>query len=194
MAGLTEADRDADRDAIRRVLDFWFGPGDDDRWFKRNEALDRAVREALADDYERAAAGAYDAWRESARGCLALVLLLDQVPRNLFRDDPKAFATDARALAVTRHAIERGFDRQVASQSRRRFLYMPLEHSEQLTDQEDCCRLMATLDENKEWAEWSVKHREVIARFGRFPHRNAVLGRDSSEAEKEFLTQPGSAF
>ena len=143
MAGMTEADRDADQDAIGRVLDFWFSPGDDDRWFKRNEALDQAVRETLADDHERAAAGAYDAWRESARGCLALVLLLDQVPRHLYRDDPKAFATDARALAVARHAIEQGFDRQIAAQSQRRFLYLPLEHSEQFTDQEDCCRLIA---------------------------------------------------
>jgi uncharacterized protein (DUF924 family) len=191
---MSEADRDADRDAIGRVLDFWFGPGDDDRWFKRDEALDRAVRETLADDHERAAAGAYDSWRESARGCLALVLLLDQVPRNLFRDDPRAFATDARALAVARHAIEQGFDRQIAAQSQRMFLYLPLEHSERLADQENCCRLMASLDENKGWAEWAMMHREVIARFGRFPHRNAVLGRDTSEAEQEFLTQPNSAF
>ncbi len=194
MAGMTEADRDADQDAIGRVLDFWFSPGDDDRWFKRNEALDQAVRETLADDHERAAAGVYDSWRESARGCLALVLLLDQVSRHLYRDDPKAFATDARALAVARHAIEQGFDRQIAAQSQRRFLYLPLEHSEQVTDQEDCCRLMATLDENSEWAEWSIKHRDVIARFGRFPHRNAALGRDTSEAEQEFLAQPNSSF
>lgn len=190
MAGITEADRDA----IGRVLDFWFGPGDGDRWFKRDEALDRAVRETLADDHERAAAGAYDSWRESARGCLALVLLLDQVPRNLFRDDPQAFATDARALDVARHAIEQGFDRQIAAQSQRLFLYLPLEHSERLADQENCCRLMASLDENKGWAEWAIMHREVIARFGRFPHRNAVLGRDTSEAEQEFLAQPNSAF
>jgi len=190
MTGMTEADRDA----IERVLDFWFSPGDDNRWFKRDEALDEAVREALAEDYERVAAGAYDSWIESARGCLALVLLLDQVPRNLFRESPKAFATDARARALTRHAIEQGFDRQIASQSQRRFLYLPLEHSERLADQENCCRLMATLDENAEWAEWSIKHREVIARFGRFPHRNAVLDRDSSEAEQEFLVQPNSSF
>ena len=145
-------------------------------------------------DHERAAAGAYDASMESARGCLALVLLLDQVPRHLYREDPKAFATDARALALTRHAVEQGFDRRIAAQSRRRFLYLPLEHSERLTDQEDCCRLMATLDEDNEWAEWSIKHREVIARFGRFLHRNAILGRDSSAAEQEFLAQPGSSF
>ena len=194
MAGMTGADRDADRDAIGRVLDFWFGPGDGDRWFKRDEALDRAVRETLADDQERAAAGAYDSWTGSARGCLALVLLMDQVPRNLFRDDPRAFATDARALDVARHAIEQGFDRQIAAQSRRGFIYLPLEHSERLTDQEDCCRLMASLDEDKKWAEWAIMHRDVIARFGRFPHRNAVLGRDTSEAEQEFLAQPNPAF
>ncbi len=194
MAGMTEADRDADQDAIGRVLDFWFGPGDGDRWFKRDEALDRAVRETLADDHERAAAGAYDSWRESARGCLALVLLLDQVPRHLYRDDPKAFATDARAHDVARHAIAQGFDRQIAAQSQRMFLYLPLEHSERLADQENCCRLMATLDENKGWAEWAILHRDVIARFGRFPHRNAALGRECSEAEQEFLAQPNSSF
>jgi len=190
MAGMTQ-----DKiDAAERVLDFWFSVGDDELWFKRSEAFDRAVREALAHDYERAAADAYDAWRESPRGCLALVLLLDQVPRNLFRDDARAYAADARARAVTRHAVARGFDRQISTQSQRRFLYLPLEHSERLADQEDCCRLMANLDEDKKWAEWAIKHREVIARFGRFPHRNAVLGRASSAAEREFLAQPGSSF
>jgi uncharacterized protein (DUF924 family) len=123
-----------------------------------------------------------------------LVLLLDQVPRHLYRDDPKAFATDARAHDVARHAIAQGFDRQIAAQSQRMFLYLPLEHSERLADQENCCRLMATLDENKEWADWAILHRDVIARFGRFPHRNAALGRDTSEAEQEFLAQPNSAF
>lgn len=185
---------EADHETVARVLGFWFGQGDDELWFKRSDAFDAAVREALAEDYERAAAGAYDAWAETAEGCLALILLLDQVPRNLFRDDLRAFATDARALAVARRAIAEGFDQRISSQSRRRFLYLPLEHSERLADQEDGCRLMGALDENPEWAEWAVKHREVIARFGRFPHRNAVLGRDSSAAEKEFLAEPGSSF
>ena len=148
---------DANRKAAARVLDFWFAQGNDEHWFKSSAAFDKAVREALADDQERAAAGAYDSWRETAEGCLALILLFDQVPRNLFRDDPRAFATDARARAVARHAIAEGFDR-------------------------------------KEWLEWAVKHREVIARFGRFPHRNAALGRASSAAEKEFLARPGSSF
>lgn len=185
---------DANRKAVARVLDFWFAQGKVELWFKPSAAFDKAVREALADDYERAAAGAYDSWRETAEGCLALTLLLDQVPRNLFRDDARAYATDARALTIARHAIAEGFDREIASQSRRRFLYLPLEHSETIADQEEGCRLMRTLDENPEWLEWAVKHREVIARFGRFPHRNAALGRDSSEAEEAFLKQPGSSF
>ena len=195
MMDLTETDRTA----ISRVLDFWFAPADDGgddeaRWFKRSEAFDRAVRETLAEDHERAAAGAYDAWQASPQGCLALVLLLDQVPRNLFRGDPRAFATDARARAVTRQALDRGFDRQLPRQVERMFLYMPLEHSEALADQEDCCRLMAGLDDNPDWAVWAEKHRMIVARFGRFPHRNDLLGRDSSAEERDFLTQPDSSF
>ena len=193
MTELTETDRAA----IARVLDFWFSPeaGDDEaRWFKRSEAFDRAVRESLADDHTRAAAGACEAWRETAEGCLALVLLLDQVPRNLYRDDPRAFASDAQARAVTRHAVAQGLDLQLAGQVQRMFLYMPLEHSETLADQEDCCRLMGSLDDNPDWAVWAVKHRDIVARFGRFPHRNAVLGRESSAEERDFLTQPDSSF
>ena len=183
---------DANRKAAARVLDFWFAQGNDEHWFKSSAAFDKAVREALADDQERAAAG--DSWRETAEGCLALILLFDQVPRNLFRDDPRAFATDARASAVARHAIAEGFDRKIASQAQRRFLYLPLEHRETIADQEEVCRLMATLDENPEWLEWAVKHREVIARFGRFPHRNAILGRRSTPEELAFLEEPDSSF
>jgi len=185
---------EADRAAIERVLDFWFAPGREAEWFERSEGFDRAVREALAGDHERAAAGAYDAWMKTAPGALALVLLLDQVPRNLFRGSPRAFATDARALAAARHALERRFDRRLSSQAQRMFLYLPFEHSEALADQETCCRLMAALDDDAAWAEWAEKHRDVIARFGRFPHRNAVLGRASSEEEAAFLAEPGSSF
>ncbi|MDX1576091.1 MAG: DUF924 family protein [Kiloniellales bacterium] len=185
---------EAEGDAIERVLHFWFTAGDEELWFKPSDAFDQAVRQALGDDYERAAAGRYESWRDTARGCLALVLLLDQVPRNLFRGGATAYATDDRALAVARHAIARGFDLEIAEQSERVFLYLPLEHSERLADQEDCCRLMAALDENPEWLEWAVQHRDVIARFGRFPHRNAVLGRQSTAEEIEFLEQPDSSF
>lgn len=185
---------EADRERVERVLAFWFAPGTEAHWFERSADFDRAVRDALTDLYERAAAGAYDAWTESAEGAVALVLLLDQVPRNLFRGDARAFATDGRALAVTRHALARGFDGELPSQAQRMFLYLPMEHSERLADQEDCCRLMAALDEDDKWAEFAEKHRQVIARFGRFPHRNAALGRESSEAESAFLARPGSSF
>lgn len=185
---------EAGREAVARVLDFWFATGREAQWFERSEAFDRAVGESLAGDHERAAAGAYDGWMDSPQGALALVLLLDQVPRNLFRGTARAFATDARALAVARHALARGLDHRLPSQAQRMFLYLPLEHSEDLADQDDCCRLMAVLDDNAAWAEWAVKHRAVIARFGRFPHRNAVLGRASSEEETAFLAEPGSSF
>ena len=181
-----------DRD-VEAVLSFWFGEADRDKWFEKDADFDALVRDRLHGHYERACNGGCEAWRDSPRGCLALVILLDQVPRNLFRDDPRAFATDAAARAVMRHALARGFDRSLP-QIERSFLYMPLEHSEDLADQEDCVRLMAALDENPEWTVYAAQHRDIIARFGRFPHRNRVLGRESSDAEIAFLKEPGSSF
>ncbi len=178
---------------IEDVLGFWFAPGMGARWFKKDDAFDAEVKAKLGPAYAMAAAGTLGPWKQSARGCLALVILLDQVPRNLFRGDAQAFATDADARAVTRHALAEGFD-QTLGQSERLFLYLPLEHSEELTDQEDCCRLVAALDEEPAWHDYALRHREVIARFGRFPHRNAILGRASSREEEDFLAEPGSSF
>ncbi len=175
------------------VLGFWFGPGMAERWFKKDPAFDAEVLARLGALHDRAAAGELDDWRDSAQGCLALVVLLDQVPRNLFRGQARAFATDAAARALASHAIERGFD-QESPQGRRMFLYLPLEHSESLDDQETCVRLIATLDENPDWHDWAVSHRDIIARFGRFPHRNAALGRESTPEERAFLGQPDSPF
>ena len=178
---------------IQAVIGFWFAPEHRRFWFERSDAFDRAVRDRLAGSYERAAAGACEDWRELARGCLSLCILLDQVPRNLFRGDPRAFATDAAALAVARHALDQGFDRGLG-QAERLFLFLPLEHSEDLADQELCCRLTALLDEAPEWHDYALRHRDIVARFGRFPHRNAVLGRVSTTEETAFLEQPGSSF
>lgn len=178
---------------IAQVLDFWFAPGMAERWFKTDPAFDAEVRARLGPLHERAAAGELHGWRDSAEGCLALVLLLDQAPRNLFRDAARAFATDAAALELAYHAIARGFDRELP-QGRRIFLYLPLEHSEDLADQETCVRLTAALDENPDWHDYAVQHRDIIARFGRFPHRNAALGRESTPEELAFLEQPGSSF
>jgi uncharacterized protein (DUF924 family) len=179
--------------AAEDVLAFWFAEGMDKRWFKADEAFDQEVRRALLPLHRQAAAGRLDRWQQSARGALALVVLLDQVPRNLFRGKARAFATDAEALAVTKSALEKGFDRELR-QVERMFLYLPLEHCENLADQELCVKLTGALDENPEWCDYARRHRDIVARFGRFPHRNVVLGRATTPEESTFLKEPGSSF
>ena len=175
------------------VLDFWFAPGREDQWFAKDSSFDAEVRQVLEPLYRLATSGALDAWQVDGPGCLALVLLLDQVPRNLFRDDPRAFASDAQALAVTRLALDRGFDRDLR-QVERLFLYLPLEHSESLADQEHCVTLTEALDEDPSWCDYAKMHRDIIARFGRFPHRNAALDRATTAEEAAFLDEPNSSF
>lgn len=181
------------KDTIAGVIDFCFVEGSARRWFVKDPAFDAEVFSRLSSLHGAAVAGDFDSWRGTAAGCLALCILLDQAPRNLFRGDPRSYASDAAARAVTRHALDRGLDLGLP-QEQRMFLYLPLEHSEDLTDQEDCIGLMGPLDENPEWRDYAVRHRDIIARFGRFPHRNAILGRTSTPQEAEFLTQPGSSF
>jgi uncharacterized protein (DUF924 family) len=122
-----------------------------------------------------------------------LCVLLDQVPRNLFRGQGRAFASDAAARAIAREAIDQGFDRNLP-QPQRLFLYLPFEHSESLADQDESVRLIGALDENPTWKDYAIRHRDVIARFGRFPHRNAALGRRNTAEETAFLATPGSSF
>lgn len=187
----------------RDILDFWFPPDQAPdyaamvaKWFAKDDDFDREISRRFRDTYERAAAGDLDAWREHAEGCLALVIILDQFPRNMFRGAPRAFATDDLARAIADHAIERGLDRELHDRGRQ-FLYLPFEHSEDLADQERCLALMKTLPgwqaENSAY-DWARRHRDVIVRFGRFPHRNAVLGRTNTPEEERFLTEPGSSF
>lgn len=177
----------------RDILEFWFSEAARPSWFKASAAFDRAVENALRPAYEQALAGRLEAWRSSAEGCLALCLLLDQVPRNLFRGTAQAYSSDEAAREVCRQALAQGFDQELAAEQRL-FIYLPLEHSENLADQEDCCTLIAALDGEASWVDYALRHREIIARFGRFPHRNAVLGRESSAAEQAFLSGPGSSF
>jgi len=179
--------------AAEDVLSFWFGPGKADRWFVSDPAFDRQVEAHLAHPLAAAAAGDYDGWRDSARGCLALCILFDQVPRNLYRGSPRAYGHDEMARAVARHALARGFDRDLP-QEQRLFLYLPLEHSEALADQHDCVDLMGRLDANPDWCSFAQRHRDIIARFGRFPHRHAALGRQTTPEEAAFLTEPDSSF
>ena len=183
----------ADSDDIAEVVEFWFGPGMQERWFKSDPAFDAEVRARLGAPREAAVAGELGAWRDSAQGCLALIVLLDQAPRNLFRDQARTFTTDAAARELTGHALAQGFDAAL-TQDQRGFLYLPLEHSESLEDQDLSLRLTAALDEDPSWHDYAVRHRDIIARFGRFPHRNAALGRQSTPEELAFLERPGSSF
>jgi uncharacterized protein (DUF924 family) len=183
------------------VLAFWFGPPGErgkqqKRWFEKSEAFDREVRERFLPLYEEAAAGRLAHLKETAADCLALIVVLDQFPRNMFRGTPRAFATDAAALDAARHAVERGFDRALLPVERL-FVYLPFEHSETLADQEKSCELTRPLDaypETNDIYRYAVLHRDIIRRFGRFPHRNAILGRASTPEEVEFLQGPGSSF
>jgi len=179
---------------VEEILHFWFGPGDDpDRqrlWFDSSPAFDRECTAGFLADYERAAAGALDSWMDTPAPALALTLLLDQFPRNMFRATARAFATDAKALAVVKQALARRFDRAIPP-IRRVFLYMPLEHSEQLDDQRESLRrfraLAVEVPACTGFISYAERHLAVIERFGRFPHRNAILGRAPTPAETEFL-------
>lgn len=172
------------------VVSFWQKAGPD-RWFKKDPAFDDEIRERFLATYQAAAAGQLSGWEHSADGALALLILLDQFPRNMFRGDVRAFATDPLARAITAGAIVRGFDSQV-SKELRNFFYLPFEHSEDLADQERCIALnRASGDaENLKWAEI---HADIIRRFGRFPHRNAALGRTTTPEEQAFLDSGGFA-
>ena len=170
------------------VLSFWFGAGPK-AWFEKNPAFDEEIRASFLPLYERAAREELKAWLENAESCLALVILLDQFPRNLFRGSARAFATDALAREAARTLLERGWDRNL-SPEQRTFAYLPFEHSEALGDQELSMRLF----EGNPNFEWARRHWEIIRRFGRFPHRNAALGRTSTAEEIAFLKEPGSSF
>ena len=141
--------------------------------------------------WERAAGGGLGRWRGSPLASLALAIVLDQFPRNMFRGTPRAFSSDELALAVARAAVERGFDR-LLSPVERTFVYLPFEHAEDLAAQRRSVALSSALSPDR--AEYARRHYEIIARFGRFPHRNAILGRESIAEEAEFLEQPGSSF
>jgi uncharacterized protein (DUF924 family) len=183
------------------VLDFWFGAAAQrgasrTEWFRKDDAFDEEIRTRFGDLHAAAARGERDAWRASPEMLLALVVVLDQFSRNLYRGDARAFAQDAYAIECARQALARGDDLRLFPVGRQ-FLYLPFEHSEDLADQDRCVEKMRSLDvfdETRGLVEWAERHRAVIRRFGRFPHRNAALGRASTPEEAEFLKQPGSGF
>jgi uncharacterized protein (DUF924 family) len=182
------------------VLRFWFGEGPPyaqrPEWFRKNEAFDREIERRFGPLIQMALQGELQAWSESAESALAQVIVLDQFPRNVFRNTPKAFAGDTLALATARRMVANGDD-MALEPVRRGFVYMPFEHAEDLQAQHESVRLFTRLDAESPAAEaldYAHRHRDIVARFGRFPHRNAILGRDSTPEELDFLKQPGSSF
>ncbi|CAN5271584.1 DUF924 family protein [soil metagenome] len=175
---------------VEHVLAFWFGTLPPADWFVKHAALDEAIGKQFLPVH--ATLSAQSPAASSARVALAAVVVLDQFSRNLFRGDPRAFASDAAARAIASSAIDARWDLQMSA-AERLFLYMPFEHSESLIDQDRAVALVQTLG-NDDWAHFARMHQQIIARFGRFPHRNAALGRVSTEAELAFLSEPDSGF
>ncbi|MBL4721709.1 MAG: DUF924 domain-containing protein [Alphaproteobacteria bacterium] len=178
-------------DAVHK---FWFGPPPYERreiWFKKDAAFDAEIRTQFGDHWAQASAGAYDHFAETARGRVALLILLDQFSRNLFRGEARAFSNDAKALALAKESVDNGHDMAV-SKIERVFMYLPFEHNEDLADQHRMMALCANLPERN--LEWARKHLVIIERFGRFPHRNDALGRETTPEEAAFLTEPDSSF
>jgi uncharacterized protein (DUF924 family) len=174
------------------VLAFWFSPEVKAKWFEPDDAFDAELRRRFEPALKQARSGALDSWGDSPQGALALIVLLDQISRNIYRGTPQAFAADALALGIARRAVARGFDKNLATDERA-ILYMPFMHSERLEDQEEGVKLFTALGLDVP-LDFMRRHRDIIARFGRFPHRNAILGRPSTPEELEFLKQPGSSF
>lgn len=171
------------------VLDFWAGVGNDG-WWKRDDALDREIRSRFGELLDAAIRGELDAWQGEAHSTLALIIILDQFSRNLFRDSTKAFEQDAKALALAKAGLAKGFDRQ-SREDLRIFFYLPFEHSESILEQETSVALQYSIDDNPLALKAALEHREIIQRFGRFPHRNRVLGRHTTPAEQAYLDGGG---
>ena len=191
--------------SAQKVLDFWYGPRDGaefgqvrDVWFASGSGpeFDEECRRHCAAGYERAVAGEFDAWRGSPLSCLALILLFDQIPRNIFRGKPESFATDSRALELARHLVDSGWDRDM-NDVERLFAYLPFEHAEDIDAQRQCVALYESMpesDQKADWVAYAVQHMEIVERFGRFPHRNEILGRESTAEEIAFLDETGLRF
>jgi uncharacterized protein (DUF924 family) len=177
------------------ILEFWLRR-ERKQWFEKNPVLDEEIRARFLPVYEIASRSGLQAWQSAPASSLALVILLDQFPRNMFRGLARAFDADPLARAAARTILENGWDKAMTPDERM-FAYLPFEHSESLADQERCLGLMkelAVFQETADLPKWAEAHLAIIRRFGRFPHRNAALGRASTPEEVEFLKQPGSSF
>ncbi len=171
------------------VLDFWYGELRPEQWWKRDDGVDALIISRFGALYEQVAGEVPGAWLSTPRGSLAAVIVLDQFPRNMFRGSPRAFESDANALRVAETTIAAGGDLKL-DHAERSFLYMPFQHSEDRQIQARSLLLFQSINDPGQ-LDFAVKHKEIIDRFGRFPHRNKVLGREMTSSEKEFLKKPG---
>lgn len=182
------------KDLQKEILDFWFVETQPKQWFQVSEQFDQMIKERFEDDYHKALDGAYDDWQHNADGALALCVMLDQFPRNMYRGTPAAFEADKKALVISKYAVSKGLD-QVHSAQKRRFLYLPFEHSENINDQHRSVELFEkTREDDPLGYDYALRHFKIIEKFGRFPHRNIILGRDNTPEEQEHLAQPNAGF
>jgi len=177
---------------LKQVLDFWFMEIEPAQWWTRDTALDADIRKRFGRTHRAAALGELEPWRKHPEGRLAEIIVLDQFSRNIHRDSPLAFACDGMALALAQEALRMRADEQVALE-RRAFFYMPYMHSESLAIHRAALELFSRPGAEHNY-EFELKHKAIIDRFGRYPHRNAILGRESTPEEIDFLSQPGSSF
>jgi uncharacterized protein (DUF924 family) len=174
------------------ILDFWFSERTRPLWFAKEPDFDEAIRRRFMMTFQAAAEGRLADWEKAPYSALALVIVLDQVPLNMFRHSPHAFSTEAEALRVAKAAVAQGFDCELTDEQKQ-FLYLPFMHSENREDQQRSVALFAAAG-LKDALQYAIGHKEIVDRFGRFPHRNRILGRESTPEEIEFLQQPGSSF
>ncbi|MEM7428848.1 MAG: DUF924 family protein [Pseudomonadota bacterium] len=173
----------------RDVLDFWFAAGKE-KWFAKDDAFDAEITSRFKNAHEAARDGGFDDWTRTAEGALALIILLDQFPRNMYRGSPDMFAADDKAIEVTRQSLDLKYDGDVPLAARQ-FIYMPLMHSERLEDQELCVQLFEADSALEDNVPFAIEHRDIIAKYGRFPHRNSVLGRTSTAEEEAYMEGDG---
>ena len=174
------------------VLDFWFNDIEPKQWFQKDIDFDKRIKDRFGVLHQQAIQGELSAWRDSPKGALAEIIVLDQFSRNIYRDQPESFAADPMALALAQVAIHNGFDKEL-SLSERSFLYMPFMHSESAVIHEEAVKLFRDLDIVNN-LDFELKHKKIVDRFGRYPHRNAIIGRKSSAEELAFLSEPNSSF
>jgi uncharacterized protein (DUF924 family) len=177
---------------IDEIIQFWFETLRPEDWYRKDRATDANIAARFGAIYQQLKAAVSPAWLSDPKGILAAILVLDRFPRNMFRDDPRAFATDAQALALAKQAIAKGADMRLPP-DQRAFIYLPFQHSEDEADQARSVELFTALG-NPNNLDFAIRHKAIIDRFGRFPHRNAALGRATTEEESVFLKEPGSSF